>query len=31
MGVGFIGFVNEFGGAGAPRFGSVVVSDHESG
>ena len=30
MGVGFVGFVNEFGGAGAPFFWSVDVSGHEA-
>ena len=30
MGVGFVGFVDQFGGAGAPFFWSVVVSSHES-
>ena len=29
MGVGFARFVDEFGGADAPLFGSVVVSSHE--
>ena len=30
MGLGFVGFVKEFGGAGAPFFKSIVVSSHES-
>jgi hypothetical protein len=30
MGIGFVGFVNELGGAGAPLFWSVVVSSHVS-
>ena len=30
MGVGFVGFVDTFGGAGAPIFFSVAVSSHES-
>ena len=30
MGVGFAGFVDEFGGDGAPFFGGIVVSVHES-
>ena len=30
MGVGFEGFVDEFGGAGAPFFRRVAVSSHES-
>ena len=30
MGVGFVGLVNKFGCAGAPSFGSVAVSSHES-
>jgi len=30
MGVSFFGFVDKFGGAGAPFFRSVVVSSHES-
>ena len=30
MRVGFVGFVDEFGCAGAPIFGSVAVSSHES-
>jgi hypothetical protein len=30
MGVGFVGFFYKFGGAGAPFFGSVDVSSHES-
>ncbi len=30
MGISFAGFVNELGGAGAPFFGSVAVSSHES-
>ena len=31
MGVGFDGFVNQFGCAGAPFFWSVAVSSHEPG
>ena len=30
MRVGSVGLVDEFGGAGAPFFGSVVVFGHES-
>jgi len=30
MGVGFVGLVDKFGGAGALFFGSVAVSSHES-
>ena len=30
MGIGFVGFVDEFCGAGAPFFGSTIVSGHES-
>ena len=30
MGLGFVGFVNEFCGAVAPLFWSIVVSGHES-
>jgi hypothetical protein len=29
MGVGFVGFVDKFGGDGAPFLGSVAVSSHE--
>jgi hypothetical protein len=30
MRVGFLGFVDEFSGAGAPFFWSVGISSHES-
>ena len=30
MGVGFVGFVDTFGGAGEQLFGSVAVSSQES-
>ena len=30
MGVGFVGFVDKFGGVDAPFFGSLAVSSHES-
>jgi len=30
MGVGFVGFIDKFGGAGTPFFWSVAVSSHES-
>ena len=30
MGVGFVGFVDKFGGADAPFFWSVAVFRHES-
>jgi len=30
MGVSFVGFVDKFGGVGAPFLGSLVVSSHES-
>jgi hypothetical protein len=30
MGNGFVGFVDEFGGGGAPLLGGVAVSGHES-
>ena len=30
MGNGFVGFVNEFGGAGTPLFKSIALSGHES-
>jgi hypothetical protein len=30
MGVCFVGFVCEFGGVGAPSFGDVAISGHES-
>ena len=29
MGVGFVGFVNQFGCASEPSFGSVAVFSHE--
>ena len=29
VGVGFVGFINQFGCDGAPFFGSVAVSRHE--
>jgi hypothetical protein len=29
MGVSFVGFVNQFGCAGAPFFGSLAVFSHE--
>ncbi len=30
MGVGFVGFVNDFSGTGAPFLGSIDVFGHES-